>query len=50
MKGPPGRTRGAREILKQSRPRMTRPEYLAFQRGLEERRVYDESTSQSSAR
>jgi hypothetical protein len=32
---------GARAILAQSRPRMTRDEYLAFQRGLEERRVYN---------
>jgi metal-dependent amidase/aminoacylase/carboxypeptidase family protein len=33
---------GAREVLRRSRPRMTREDYLAFQRGLEERRTYAE--------
>jgi amidohydrolase len=33
----------AGEILRYRRPRMTRQEYLAFQRGLEQRQLYDES-------
>jgi hypothetical protein len=33
---------GAREVLRRGRPRMTREDYLAFQRGLEERRTYAE--------
>jgi metal-dependent amidase/aminoacylase/carboxypeptidase family protein len=33
---------GAREVLGRSRPRMTRADYLAFQRGLEARRLYAE--------
>jgi amidohydrolase len=40
----------AGEILRSSRPRMTRDEYLAFQRGLEERRVYDEGNLPAPAR
>jgi amidohydrolase len=40
----------AREILKDHRPRMTRQEYLAFQRGLEERRCYDEGGAQGGTR
>jgi amidohydrolase len=34
----------AGEILRQGRPRMTRAEYLAFQRGLEQRQRYDEGS------
>ena len=41
-----GAERG-RQILKEHRPRMTRQEYLAFQRGLEERRLYDEGRATS---
>jgi metal-dependent amidase/aminoacylase/carboxypeptidase family protein len=33
---------GAHEVLRRGRPRMTRADYLAFQRGLEERRTYAE--------
>jgi hypothetical protein len=33
---------GAREVLGRGRPRMTREDYLAFQRGLEERRTWAE--------
>jgi metal-dependent amidase/aminoacylase/carboxypeptidase family protein len=33
---------GAHEVLRRGRPRMTRADYLAFQRGLEERRIYAE--------
>jgi amidohydrolase len=33
---------GAREVLRHGPPRMARDEYLTFQRGLEERRVYAE--------
>ena len=31
---------GAREVLAQARPPMTRAQYLAFQRGLAKREVY----------
>ena len=33
---------GAREVLRRGRPRMTREDYLSFQRGLEERQTYAE--------
>ena len=39
----------AGEILRQGRPRMTREEYLAFQRSLEQRQRYDEGSPPSGA-
>jgi hypothetical protein len=39
----------ASEVLRQGRPRMTREEYLAFQRGLEQRQRYDEGSPPSGA-
>jgi len=35
---------GAREVLAKARPRMTRESYLAFQRGVGKREIFDGST------
>jgi amidohydrolase len=38
---------GAREVLARARPRMTREAYLAFQRGVRRREIYDGATATS---